>query len=124
MTYLDTHVVMWLYDAEIQKLSRGATDQIESGELLISPMVLIELGFLQEIGRIRPAPATVLDRLADSVDLRMCPTPFPEIAQHALDLSWTRDPFDRLIVGHAAAKRAPLVTKDSLIRRHYSRAVW
>jgi len=37
---------------------------------------------------------------------------------------WTRDPFDRLIVAHAAANDARLLTKDEKIRRHYKRAVW
>jgi PIN domain nuclease of toxin-antitoxin system len=42
----------------------------------------------------------------------------------ALPLSWTRDPFDRLIVAQAAVRDAPLLTKDRAIRRRYRAAVW
>jgi PIN domain nuclease of toxin-antitoxin system len=38
--------------------------------------------------------------------------------------SWTRDPFDRLIVANALANDAPLITKDEEIRRNYSRSIW
>lgn len=43
---------------------------------------------------------------------------------HALKESWTRDPFDRLIVANAKAAGAPLITKDERIRKHYRRAIW
>jgi len=37
---------------------------------------------------------------------------------------WTRDPFDRIIVGNAAAENAVLITKDNSILEHYEHAVW
>jgi PIN domain nuclease of toxin-antitoxin system len=43
----------------------------------------------------------------------------------ALSVSWTSDPFDRIIVGQAKANReAILITADTLIRQHYPAAVW
>ena len=39
-------------------------------------------------------------------------------------LSWTRDPFDRLIVAQASLAGAPLVTKDRMIRKHFAKAAW
>ncbi|MDQ1473147.1 MAG: hypothetical protein QOJ99_4627, partial [Bryobacterales bacterium] len=39
--------------------------------------------------------------------------------------TWTRDPFDLMIVSHAKANGyAPLVTADESIRAHYPKAVW
>jgi PIN domain nuclease of toxin-antitoxin system len=38
--------------------------------------------------------------------------------------SWTRDPFDRLIVGQASANGAVLVTKDAGIRQNYKQSIW
>lgn len=39
--------------------------------------------------------------------------------------TWTRDPFDRLIVAQALEARCPLATKDSRIRGVLGdRAVW
>jgi PIN domain nuclease of toxin-antitoxin system len=43
---------------------------------------------------------------------------------HGLDLSWTRDPFDRLVVSQAALADSILITRDRLILEHYPKAVW
>jgi PIN domain nuclease of toxin-antitoxin system len=50
--------------------------------------------------------------------------PFTDVSAASLHQQWTRDPFDRLIVGQAIARGAKLVTKDRLIRRHFRGAVW
>jgi PIN domain nuclease of toxin-antitoxin system len=42
----------------------------------------------------------------------------------ALAESWTRDPFDRLIVARARATELPLLTKDMKIHAHFKAAVW
>jgi PIN domain nuclease of toxin-antitoxin system len=47
-----------------------------------------------------------------------------ELGQAAADLSWTRDPFDRLISAHAIVANALLVTADETIREHLPLAVW
>jgi len=45
--------------------------------------------------------------------------------EKARTLNWTRDPFDRLITGEAmAVPDALLVTRDSVIRENFDRAVW
>jgi PIN domain nuclease of toxin-antitoxin system len=65
-----------------------------------------------------------LSMLATDIGLRVCDLPFRTIVDHALEETWTRDPFDRLIVANAKAAGAPLVTKDERILGHYSRALW
>jgi PIN domain nuclease of toxin-antitoxin system len=47
-----------------------------------------------------------------------------ELTRAAADLSWTRDPFDRLIAAHAIVANASLVTADDTIREHLPLAVW
>ena len=42
--YLDTHVVIWLYQKDEQRISRLARELIESSDLLVSPMVLPRTG--------------------------------------------------------------------------------
>ena len=49
--YLDTHVVIWLYQKDEQRISRLARELIESSDLLVSPMVLLELEYLFETGQ-------------------------------------------------------------------------
>jgi PIN domain nuclease of toxin-antitoxin system len=62
--------------------------------------------------------------LAKDVGLQVCELSFVAVVESAVEQKWVHDPFDRLIVGHANANEAPLVTKDQKIRRHYRRAIW
>ena len=124
MTYLDTHVAAWLYGGHLSNLSETARQEIAKEPLLISPMVLLELQLLFEIKRAKDPASKVAEHLARDLGVTVCDHPFPLVAASGMDIKWTRDPFDRLIVAHAAANDAPLLTKDERIRRHYKRAVW
>jgi PIN domain nuclease of toxin-antitoxin system len=122
--YLDTHVLAWLYAGRVDLLSGRARQLLESEDLLISPMVALELEYLHEIGRLTERSGTVLHSLQVQIGLRMCTLPFASVVEAARRQAWTRDPFDRVIVGHAAAAQSVLVTKDASTRRHYKRATW
>ena len=123
--YLDTQVMVWLCQKQLDKLSRKAKAAIEESDLLISPIVLLELQYLYEIKKLIHPPQALLSQLESQIGLRLCDHGFPSVVQAALLESWTRDPFDRLIVAHAKAHGyAPLVTSDGDIRRHYSASVW
>jgi PIN domain nuclease of toxin-antitoxin system len=124
VTYLDTHIVVWLYDGEVSKLTKAAIDQIQEDELFVSPAVVLELQLLHEIKRVRPTAMRIMDQLSTDVGVSLCQLSFAVVVEHALDEKWVRDPFDRLIVAHAAANEAPLITKDEKIRRHYRRSIW
>lgn len=50
--YLDTHAVVWLYTNELHKFSKNTLKILESSNLLISPMVKLELEYLYQKGRI------------------------------------------------------------------------
>lgn len=124
MTYLDTHVVIWLAGGEEAKLSEAAAGRIQDDDIFVSPAVVLELELLYEIKRVKAAAAGVIRRLSTEIGLSVCQLPFAAVVEHALDQRWVRDPFDRLIVAHASANSAALITKDEKIRRHYRRAVW
>lgn len=124
MTYLDTHVAVWLYEGDRTKLSRAVTEQIQRDTLLVSPAVLLEIEYLHERKRLTVGGSVIIRALSRDIGLSICELTFAAVADSALDLKWTRDPFDRLIVAQAAANDAPLLTKDAKIRRHYKRAVW
>ena len=87
-------------------------------------MVLLKLQYMFELGRIASAPATVSEHLGVSIGLRVCDLAFPLVVAAAAKLGWARDPFDRLIVGHAAAARRPLITADQSILDNYPDAIW
>jgi PIN domain nuclease of toxin-antitoxin system len=124
VTYLDTHVVIWLYAGNASNLSRAAADIIQKDSLFISPAVLLELEFLHEIRRLTRTGQSMVGSLSTEIGLSVCQLPFADVVQDALEQKWARDPFDRLIVAHASANDAPLVTKDQKIRRHYRHAIW
>jgi PIN domain nuclease of toxin-antitoxin system len=125
IAYLDTQVVVWLCQKQLNKLTRAAIEAIEANDLLISPMVMLELQYLYELKRtLQPAQA-LIGQLEAEIGVQVCGYPFPSIIQSGLHESWTRDPFDRTIVAHARSNRySPLVTSDAEMRRHYPKSVW
>lgn len=125
LIYLDTHVVAWLYATGAEALSPRAAEMIDRcDDLRISPMVRLELQYLFEIGRVGEPAVTVVDALVGTMGLKVCDTSFAGVVHEAEKLTWTRDPFDRLIVAQARFNGAPLVTKDHTLHAHYVDAVW
>ena len=124
VAYLDTHVVAWLFAGDVGLLTERARTIVRQNALLISPCVRLELQYLYESGRTRAPARTVARALADSIGLGLCGLPFGRVIEAAERQSWTRDPFDRIIVAQAALAGAPLVTKDRTIQEHYAKSVW
>lgn len=123
--YLDTHVVIWLRQKERVKFSKTALENIEKAHtLLISPVVELELKFLQEIGRIDDTPYNIIGDLNAMIGLKIDKISLSEVIQKGMLIEWTRDPFNRLIVAHAMAKDHSLLTKDDKILSHFSGAIW
>jgi PIN domain nuclease of toxin-antitoxin system len=121
---LDTHVVAWLYAGDTGRFPDGARRLIEAEDLATSPLVGLELQYLHEIGRTSQPGSEVLATLSRTIGLRVADCSLLELVGRAADLSWTRDPFDRLIAAHANLERAPLLTADEHIRQNLPLAVW
>ncbi len=125
MIYIDTHVAAWLYAGVDQLMSMEARVSLQdSDDIRVSPMVRLELQYLFEIGRVTAPAAKVMDELRTALGLTVCDASFVAVAHLAEDLTWTRDPFDRLIVAHATLHDAPLLTKDGTLHQNYTRCVW
>lgn len=124
MIHVDTHVAAWLYAGDVRRFPRVVLKRLERHPIHASPAVELELQLLFEIGRVKhPAKAVIVD-LAHRVGLRVAETPFELVVAAASTLAWTRDPFDRLIVGHALADHATLLTADQSIRGQFRSARW
>jgi PIN domain nuclease of toxin-antitoxin system len=107
---LDTNAIIWLEQehTRVAKLATGLK------RLYISPASLLELQFLSEAGRIRLHNQT-LEELGDDERWTLDDPPAAAWFTKAFDQSWTRDPFDRLLVAHARLRGWKLATGDERI---------
>lgn len=121
---LDTHVAVWLHAGEVQRLPEKTYQRLDCEELVICPIVLLEMEYLREIDRITVSAERIFADLSMEIGLRLCDHPFNEIIRESLVQNWTRDPFDRLISAHAVVAGHDLVTRDNEIHRHCSAAFW
>jgi PIN domain nuclease of toxin-antitoxin system len=118
---LDTHAWIWLV-AQPELLSRPARAVIDGAEIIgVSAMSALEIATKAVRGHLeldRPIRtwlehASTRDRIEMLVvTRRICVT-----AALLSDEGFQGDPVDRLIAASAIESRAPLVTKDGLIRR-------
>jgi PIN domain nuclease of toxin-antitoxin system len=83
--------------------------------LCISPVNLLEVQLLLEAGRVRLRRGESLSALEGDERWRLDDPPAAAWFAEARAISWTRDPFDRLLVAHAALRRFRLATGDSRI---------
>ena len=123
MIYIDTHIAVWLYAGQVEKLSEIAKEFLNENEIYISAVVRLELQYLNEIERITDGANEIVSDLSNRIGLKICDKRFNSIINYSMDLVWTRDPFDRIIVANAALNNDPLVTKDRKILDHYEKAL-
>ena len=123
VAFLDTHLFVWLTAGEVSLISPAAQKFLNQATLRVSPMVLLEVDYLHEIKRVTMRGEAMFKKLAEEIPIEVANDSMAEICSFASRLSWTRDPFDRLIVAHASLHKAPLITKDRILHRHYS-CVW
>jgi PIN domain nuclease of toxin-antitoxin system len=107
---LDTNALIWLEQGHAR--SRVLLDL--ERQLYVSPATLLELQFLIEVGRIRLRGGT-LERLANDDRWLVDDPPAAAWFNQAHDLSWTRDPFDRLLVAHASLRGWRFATADTAL---------
>ncbi len=102
---LDTNALIWLSQGHSR-----ARPLLRAGRIYISPASLLELQFLHEIDRIRLTGG--VEAVAHDDRWTMDDPSAVSWFLEAAELSWTRDPFDRLIVAHARLRGWKLATGD------------
>lgn len=107
-----------------ERLPPAARALIDEHGPRISPIATLELSYLHEIGRARDPLTTMLAALRRDVHLEIADASVAELVQAATGLSWTRDPFDRLIAAHAIVAGVPLLTADRTILDNLPQATW
>ncbi len=125
IAYLDTNVMVWLANGKLRKLSKNAERVLRQANLLVSPMVLLELEYLFDLGRTKLRSREIQSKVEREMGVQVCDLSFKSIAATAIDEGWTTDPFDRLIVAHAKANGfASLISADEEFAMHYPKTVW
>lgn len=110
MILLDTNALIWLEQGHARSRALQRSDR----QLYVSPASLLELQFLIEAGRIRLREGT-LEHLVEDDRWLLDDPPAAAWFNGAIEMSWTRDPFDRLLVAHARYRGWRLATADATI---------
>lgn len=114
---LDTHYLVWrlLEPEKIPKKSQSIL-QSDANHFLIPTISLLEMQYLQEIGRIKADMDQVLSIIQEQRNFKLIS--FDEVTLiHSLRLSGTRDPFDRIILSHALALSCKILTQDGWMKK-------
>lgn len=114
MILLDTNALIWLLTGH----QRAEALSSASARLALSPVSLLELQFLVEVGRIQLAPSESIATISADRRWRMDNPSASALFEAAHLLAWTRDPFDRLLAAHARLRRWRLATGDRQLLSH------
>jgi PIN domain nuclease of toxin-antitoxin system len=114
---LDTHFLIWLV-LESKRLAKFPwLDRYRPWG--VSPVSFLEIQFLAEVGRLSVNNPEFTTTVMNDRRFIVDDIPLQTLVGHALRLGWTRDPFDRLLVGHSSARRVAFCTADRSIRDHH-----
>jgi PIN domain nuclease of toxin-antitoxin system len=80
----------------------------------VSPIALLEIQLLSEIGKLDLAPG-FHDAVRSDPRFELDDPPSASLVERAIPLSWTRDPFDRLLAAHSEVRRSPMISVDEEI---------
>jgi PIN domain nuclease of toxin-antitoxin system len=114
---IDTHFLLWIV-LDVPRL-----DEFPWLERYrpwgVSPISLLEVQFLSEVGRLTVRQPDFVDALSRDPRFVLDDVSFERMMRQALTLEWTRDPFDRILAAHSTARRVPLCTLDRRMRREH-----
>ncbi len=107
---LDTHFLLWLLvgSPRLKKYPWLA----DRRPWAISPVSLLEIQFLHEIGRLEVDHEALTAALATDPRFVIDDLSLSIVIDAALSVEWTRDPFDRLLVAHSLARRLEFCSVD------------
>lgn len=109
MILLDTNAFIWL------EAGHPRAAPLQSGPFALSPASVLELAYLVEIGRLQPSCPDFLAAFKQHPTVRVDDIHAAPWFLRAATMSWTRDPFDRLIAAHALHRSWRLATGDKRI---------
>jgi PIN domain nuclease of toxin-antitoxin system len=121
---VETHLLVWLCGRPGQRLPAPVRARLEREQLALAPFVHLELAHLCQVGRITDPFESVLDELTTRLERTLADVSAAAVCATSTRLTWTRDPFDRLLAAHALVTGNEPVTRDETIRQHLTLAWW
>jgi PIN domain nuclease of toxin-antitoxin system len=115
---LDTHFILWIVSGAQRLAEFPWIERYRPWG--VSPVSLLEIQYLAEIGRIEVKNPQFFDALAEDPRFIIDEVPLVPLIRRASELTWTRDPFDRLLAAHSSVRRLPLCTTDRVVRLHHT----
>jgi PIN domain nuclease of toxin-antitoxin system len=113
---LDTHFLLWIVGGSRRLTEFEWIDRYRPWG--VSPVSFLELAYLGEAGRI-DVKAEFLDLVLSDPRFDVDDITLLAMIRHAIPLTWTRDPFDRLLAAHSSARRVPFCSVDENVVRHH-----
>lgn len=107
MILLDTNAILW-----VQVGHRRVARLLRAERLYASPVSRLELALLVEIGKLRLKDGAGVAQLMGDDRWTVDEPSAGDWFERSGDLSWTRDPFDRLLAAHALLRDWRLATAD------------
>lgn len=115
---IDTHFIIWITQQSQRLTAYPWLDNYRPWG--VSPISLLEIQCLSEIGRLEVDNPAFGDRLGADARFIIDEAPLLALVRQAYSIDWTRDPFDRLLAAHSQLRRVPLCTTDRLIRERHT----
>ena len=135
MILLDTHVLIWWVNGDLDRLSKAALAAIESNrqsnqkqQLLVSAISCWEVAMLLERGRLSLSMDSEkwFNLISAIPAIKFLPLQ-PRVAINAtqLPVPFHADPADRFLVAQARQLNLPLVSADARIRQYaHVQSIW
>ena len=114
---LDTHFLIWVTLESPRLAEFPWLERYRPWGL--SPVSLLEIQFLHEVGRAEVDPEAFAEALKLDDRFLLDDPSLSALTQAAIPLSWTRDPFDRLLCAHSLLRRLPMCSVDRGVREHH-----
>ncbi len=114
---LDTHFLLWTVLGVNRLTEFPWLDAYRPW--VVSPISFLEIQFLAEVGRLEVQQPEFWQAVSTDPRFLVDEAPLVNLVEKALSLSWTRDPFDRLLAAHSEARRVPLCSLDRRIRAEH-----
>lgn len=114
---LDTHFLLWIVLAADRLREYPWLERYRPWRL--SPISFLEIQFLAEVGKLNVTNPGFTDAVSSDPRFLVDEVPLLALVRHGITVSWTRDPFDRLLAAHSAARRLPLCSADDRVRAHH-----